>query len=537
MPRNPQGLYTLPLPPVQSGELIESSWANTTLDDLASAMTASLPRDGTAPMTGQLTLVDQTANPPLNDRSAISLGYLNGELELIQTGAAGGAGNPIIFENDRFATVNYTITNGKNGMTAGPFSINPGVTVGVPAGSNWTIVGSSGGGAAGPTPAFSDALPIMDGTAFAGVSTLVNRSDHVHPSDTTRAPLTSPSFLGIPTAVTAANGTNTTQLATCAFVLANNGGGGGTPSDAIPAMDGVGAPGVSTDYSRGDHVHPSDTTKAPLNSPAFTGYPTGPTFGSGDNSTRLATTAFVAAAVTAAGGLLPSNNVPLMDGTANAGLGTAASRDDHVHPSDTSRAALVSPAFTGTPTAPTATAGTNTTQIATTAFTTTAITNASGTALQKTQNLADLQNVTTARANLGLSTKAQFDAACTDGDFAYVTAANSFTGVQTFGSAIVEKTSAIAASAINCSLGALFSKTISGATTFTITNIAPSGSISSFILDLTNGGSATITWWSGIKWPGGTVPTLTTAGRDILGFFSYDAGTSWVGLVLGKDVK
>jgi len=48
-------------------------------------------------------------------------------------------------------------------------------------------------------------------------------------------------------------------------------------------------------------------------------------------------------------------------------------RADHVHPTDTSRAATVSPAFTGTPTAPTATAGTNTTQIATTAFVTAAI--------------------------------------------------------------------------------------------------------------------------------------------------------------------
>lgn len=63
-----------------------------------------------------------------------------------------------------------------------------------------------------------------------------------------------------------------------------------------------------------------------------------------------------------------SDAAPAMDGTAAAGSGTAFARADHVHPTDTSRAPLESPALTGTPTAPTAAAGTNTTQIATTAF-------------------------------------------------------------------------------------------------------------------------------------------------------------------------
>lgn len=64
----------------------------------------------------------------------------------------------------------------------------------------------------------------------------------------------------------------------------------------------------------------------------------------------------------------PSNTTPLMDGTAAVGNGTTWARADHVHPTDTSRAPLASPEFTGTPIAPTAAAGTNTTQIATTAF-------------------------------------------------------------------------------------------------------------------------------------------------------------------------
>lgn len=82
-----------------------------------------------------------------------------------------------------------------------------------------------------------------------------------------------------------------------------------------------------------------------------------------------------------------------------------------------------------------------------------------------------------------------------------------------------------------------FTHTLSGATTLSVSNTASSGSVSSFVLDLTNGGSATITWWSGMKWAGGTAPTLTSSGRDVLGFFTHDGGTTWNGLVLGKDVK
>ena len=87
------------------------------------------------------------------------------------------------------------------------------------------------------------------------------------------------------------------------------------------------------------------------------------------------------------------------------------------------------------------------------------------------------------------------------------------------------------------SAGNYFTHTLSGATSLTVTNTATSGSVSAFIVDLTDGGSATITWWPGVKWAAGTAPTLTTSGRDILGFFTHDGGTTWNGLVLAKDIK
>jgi hypothetical protein len=96
---------------------------------------------------------------------------------------------------------------------------------------------------------------------------------------------------------------------------------------------------------------------------------------------------------------------------------------------------------------------------------------------------------------------------------------------------------ALAANAIDLSLANYFSKTLTAASTFTLSNTAAANSVSSFILDLTNGGAFTITWWSGLKWVGGTAPSLTVSGRDNLGFYTHDGGTTWTGLVLGKDIK
>lgn len=104
-------------------------------------------------------------------------------------------------------------------------------------------------------------------------------------------------------------------------------------------------------------------------------------------------------------------------------------------------------------------------------------------------------------------------------------------------SGLRETRTAMGANNIDLATGNFFTKTISGATTLTVSNVPASGTAASFILDLTNGGSGAITWWGGMKWAGGTAPTLTASGRDVLGFYTHDGGTTWTGLVLGKDVK
>jgi hypothetical protein len=103
-----------------------------------------------------------------------------------------------------------------------------------------------------------------------------------------KAPLASPSLTGTPTAPTATTDTNTIQIATTAFVL-------GQASVTAPGMDGTAALGSSSRFARADHVHPSDTSRAPIASPALTGTPTAPTPANGTNTTQIATTAFVRA--------------------------------------------------------------------------------------------------------------------------------------------------------------------------------------------------------------------------------------------------
>ena len=92
-------------------------------------------------------------------------------------------------------------------------------------------------------------------------------------------------------------------------------------------------------------------------------------------------------------------------------------------------------------------------------------------------------------------------------------------------------------SAIDLSLGNLFTKSINSNTTFSVLNCLSSGTSNSFILELVNAGAFTITWFSGIKWAEGIAPVLTASGVDVLGFYSYDGGVTWKGLVLGNDMK
>ena len=67
-------------------------------------------------------------------------GYNGSDWGNIGGGASGGGANSVFYENDTNVTTDYTITSGKNAMSAGPITVDSGVTVTVPTGSTWTIV-------------------------------------------------------------------------------------------------------------------------------------------------------------------------------------------------------------------------------------------------------------------------------------------------------------------------------------------------------------------------------------------------------------
>ena len=129
-------------------------------------------------------------------------------------------------------------------------------------------------------------------------------------------------------------------------------------------------------------------------------------------------------------------------------------------------------------------------------------------------------------ADIGVSVQAY------DADTAKLDVAQTFTAAQTM-TALKETKVAMGANNIDLSLGNYFTYTLSGAQTLTVSNVASSGSVSAFVLEVTNGGSAALNYFSGVTWAAATAPTLTAAGVDTLAFFTHDGGTTWRGFVLG----
>ena len=147
---------------------------------------------------------------------------------------------------------------------------------------------------------------------------------------------------GFATAPTMAPNDNSSNVATTAFVASQIVSAGIiTPSNATPQANGVGAAGVATAYSRGDHVHPISTITL-----------TGDITGSGTTTinTTLATVntnvgTFQGIAVNGKGLVtgatsIASTTAPAMDGTAAVGTSGNYARADHVHPTDTNLPAV-----------------------------------------------------------------------------------------------------------------------------------------------------------------------------------------------------
>ena len=116
-------------------------------------------------------------------------------------------------------------------------------------------------------------------------------------------------------------------------------------------------------------------------------------------------------------------------------------------------------------------------------------------------------------------------------------------GVVTFDNGISEEYTAVTSSSnattVNLRDGTNFSHTLTENTTFTFSNPASSGKVSSFTLKLVQDASAsgyTVTWPSAVDWPAATAPTLTATASavDYFVFISHDGGTTWYGFTAGQ---
>lgn len=103
---------------------VASSTATTKGDLLAATAASTITRLGVG-TNGQVLVADSTQATGLKWGAA---------------GATGGGTDQVFFENDQTVTANYTITTNRNAVSAGPVSINSGITVTIPTGSTWVVV-------------------------------------------------------------------------------------------------------------------------------------------------------------------------------------------------------------------------------------------------------------------------------------------------------------------------------------------------------------------------------------------------------------
>jgi hypothetical protein len=93
---------------------------------------------------------------------------------------------------------------------------------------------------------------------------------------------------------------------------------------------------------------------------------------------------------------------------------------------------------------------------------------------------------------------------------------------------VTEKINTVSGTAIDCAEGNYYTKTVTGATAFTFTNVPTS--VAYFLtIEVTCNGSNAVTWPASVKWPADTAPTITDGKTTLFMFVTDDGGTRWRG--------
>jgi hypothetical protein len=149
----------------------------------------------------------------------------------------------------------------------------------------------------------------------------------------------------------------------------------------------------------------------------------------------------------------------------------------------------------------------------------TAATLAASALFQVTNNLSEVANAATARTNLG----------------AAAAAAPTITGGMTFSGNTKQNVAAVAALDIDVSVGEFHTKSISSNSTFTFSGVTASKA-QAFVLELTISSNAVPTWPASVEWEEG-VAAEPGNGTHLIGFVTFDGGTSWIGMVGAFNVS
>ena len=94
---------------------------------------------------------------------------------------------------------------------------------------------------------------------------------------------------------------------------------------------------------------------------------------------------------------------------------------------------------------------------------------------------------------------------------------------------VIQTSTAVASTVIDCSLGNYFTKAINDNIAFTFSNVPTSGNAYGCILELDVTGDRTIGWPAAVKWVGGSAPSYTAGKTHLFSLVTVDNGTTWRG--------